>query len=58
MMDSFDRDESMKAIGEIMGDRCGFFKLESSFPMEQATVLNVYRSRVAVEHLISLIKSV
>ena len=58
LLDPFDPDDNLKAIDELTGDRCGFFKLESSLPMDPATVLNVYRSRVAVEHLISSIKSV
>ena len=58
VLDPFDDDDNMKAIEELKGDRCGFFKLESSFPMDPATVLGVYRSRIAIEHLISSIKSV
>jgi transposase len=58
VLDPFDADDNIKAIEELKGDRCGFFKLESSFPMDPATVLGIYRTRIAVEHLISSIKSV
>jgi transposase len=58
VLDPFDPDDNLKAVDELAGDRCGLFKLESSFPMDPATVLGVYRSRIAVEHLISSIKSV
>jgi transposase len=56
--DPYDPDDNLKAVDELTGDRCGFFKLESSFPMELAAALEVYRSGIAVEHLISSIKSV
>jgi transposase len=58
VLDPFDPDDNIKAVEELAGDRCGFFKLESSFPMDPATVLGVYRSRIVIEHLISSIKSV
>ena len=58
VLDPFSEDDNMKAVDELTGDRCSFFKLESSFPMDPLTVLEVYRSRIAVEHLISSIKSV
>jgi transposase len=58
ILDPFDEGDNIKAVNELAGDRCGYFKLESSFPMDPATVLGVYRSRIAVEHLISSIKSV
>jgi len=58
LLDPFDPEDNMKAVDELIGDRCGYFKLESSFPMDLATALEVYRSRIAVEHLISSIKSV
>jgi transposase len=58
VLDPFDPDDNEKAVDELAGDRCGLFKLESSFPMDPATALGVYRSRAAVEHLISSIKSV
>jgi len=58
VLDPFDPEDNIKAVDELAGDRCGMFKLESSFPMDPATALKVYRSRIAVEHLISSIKSV
>lgn len=58
VLDPNNPDDMELAIDELAGDRCGYFKLESSYPMEPSVALEVYRSRVAVEHLISSIKSV
>ena len=46
------------AAKEEAGDRCGWFKLQSSEWMDPAEALDVYRHRVGIEHLISSIKSV
>ena len=40
------------------GDRCGWFKLQSSEWMEPAAALETYRHRVGTEHPISSIRSV
>ena len=57
-LDPFDPDDIDVAVEELMGDRCGYFKLESSEPMEPIVAISVYRSRVGIEHMISSIKSV
>ncbi|AYQ55658.1 hypothetical protein BKD89_07630 [Methanomethylophilus alvi] len=46
------------AAKEEAGDRCGWFKLQSSEWMEPSEALDIYRHRVGIEHLISSIKSV
>ena len=58
VLDPFDPEDNMRAVSDLMGDRCGMFKLESSLPMDPATALRVYRYRTTIEHLISSIKSV
>jgi transposase len=58
LLDPFDPEDNLKVIDELIGDLCGYFKLESSFPMDLGTAVDVYRSRIAIEHLISSIKSV
>ena len=58
ILEPFVIDDDERAVEDLMGDRCGYFKLECSYPMEAADALSIYRSRVLIEHLISSIKSV
>jgi transposase len=51
-------DDLMLAAKEEAGERCGWFKLQSSDWLEPSEALDVYRHRVGIEHLISSIKSV
>ena len=51
-------DDLLMAAKEEAGERCGWFKLQSSDWMEPSEALDVYRHRVGIEHLISSIKSV
>jgi transposase len=49
-------DDVAKAVSDEMGVRCGYFKLESSEPLEPKEALRLYRRRVSIEHLISALK--
>jgi len=51
-------DDILLAAKEEAGERCGWFKLQSSDYLEPEVTLNIYRHRVGIEHLISSIKSV
>ncbi|MBE6524745.1 MAG: hypothetical protein E7Z65_07775 [Thermoplasmata archaeon] len=51
-------DDLILAAKEEAGERCGWFKLQSSDWLEPSEALDVYRHRVGIEHLISSIKSV
>ena len=51
-------DDIILAAKEEAGERCGWFKLQSSEWMEPSEALDIYRHRVGIEHLISSIKSV
>ena len=51
-------DDILLAAKEEAGERCGWFKLQSSDYLEPEVALDIYRHRVGIEHLISSIKSV
>ena len=51
-------DDILVAAKEEAGERCGWFKLQSSDHLEPEVALDTYRHRVGIEHLISSIKSV
>lgn len=51
-------DDILLAAKEEAGERCGWFKLQSSEWMDPGKALDIYRHRVGIEHLISSIKSV
>ena len=51
-------DDIVLAAKEEAGERCGWFKLQSSDWLEPSEALDIYRHRVGIEHLISSIKSV
>ena len=46
------------AMGQIAGDLCGWFKLQSSRRLESKDALDLYRHRTDIEHLIKSIKSI
>lgn len=58
IMSPFDPSDKAEAITELMGGRCGYFKLECSIPLPPEKALDIYRARIRIEHLISSIKSV
>ena len=51
-------DDVMKATEANAGEMCGWFKLQCSKRLEPGSVLDIYRHRSGIEHLISSIKSV
>ena len=55
---AFSEDEREGIIEEIMGDRAGIFKLESSEQLTPQEALDKYRARATVEHLIHSLKGV
>ena len=54
----FSEDEREGIIREIMGDRAGIFKLESSEQLTPQEAFDKYRARATVEHLIHSLKRV
>lgn len=46
------------AIGQTAGDVCGWFKLQCSKDMDPKKVLDIYRHRSNIEHMISSIKRI
>lgn len=52
-------EEAVEQVADLFaGSMCGWFKLESSHPMEPMTALHTYRRRNDVEELIKSIKNV
>lgn len=51
-------EDIVKAMNESKDETCGWFKLQSSKRLDSNTVLDIYRHRVGIEHLISSLKSV
>lgn len=51
-------DDILLAAKEEAGERCGWFKLQSSDYLEPDVASDTYRHRAGIEHLISSIKSV
>ncbi len=51
-------DDIIAAADEISGDRCGWFKIQSSVNLPPDVVLDAYRHRTGIEHLIASLKGV